>query len=88
MVKGCVVYNEDGPGLGPAAAMMEKLLEIVYKQLVICAPLIHSRKQDALLGVCWQYLVSVLTVELSDLHRRNTSRRLSRLSAADSLIAS
>lgn len=68
MMERCIIHYEYGSGFRPSAAVMEKLLDEVLKDSCIGTTLKHMREENVVLTVYRQDLVSLASLEMSNLN--------------------
>ena len=82
----CIVYYKNRVFVRSHAAM-QKLCYKVIEQRAVRSSLLHAREQHAILIVCYQDLMSPVTVESSHLDRGRANRRRAGAPGADAFVA-
>jgi hypothetical protein len=85
-MEGRIIQNKNRLWLRPFITQREQLLDEILKDGAICGSLKHAC-DDAILCICWQYLISVLTLELGNLGWSHTKRRPTRPPKPNPLVA-
>ena len=67
MMDGCIIHNKNRLRLWPFTTQRKKLLYEILKYGTICGSLEDVCEDNAVLCICWQYLISLLTLELRNL---------------------
>jgi hypothetical protein len=86
-MEGRIIHNKNRLWLRPFITQREQLLDEILKDGAIYRSLKHACEDDAILCICWQYLISVLTLELGNLGWSHTKRRLTRPPKPNTLVA-
>src|SRR5438045_713104 len=73
-MEGCIIHNKNRLRLWPFTTQRKKLLYEILKYGTICGSLEDACKDNAVLCICWQYLISLLTLELRNLGWSYTKR--------------
>jgi hypothetical protein len=87
VMEGRIIHNKNRLWLRPFTTQREQLLDEILEDGAICGSLKHACEDDAILCICWQYLISVLTLELGNLGWSHTKRRLTRPPKPNPLVA-
>jgi hypothetical protein len=83
-----IVHNQNRLWFRPSPTERKKLRDKVLKDGTVCRSSKDTGEQDAILCICRQYLISLLTLELGDLDRCHTNRRPTRPSEPNPLVTS
>ena len=82
----CIIHNENRLRLWPSTTQRQELLYEIFKNGAVCGSLEDVCENNAILCICWQNLISLLTLELGNLDWSHTKGRPSRPSKSNSFV--
>jgi len=86
VMEGGIIHNKNRLWLWPFTTQRKELLYEIFKNGAVCRPLEDMCENNAILCICWQDLISLLTLEPGNLNWSHTKGRPSRPSESNPFV--